>query len=275
MRALRVGSAAPSPLQHPAKSRDARSGARRLALFLALTLALGACAFDQPPGKTGAAGNSEATLRLAERTEEAGDYTTALKLYQDLQAVEPTRLEVLLGLGRSFAGLQMHSRAEQAFRAALTQAPGNRDALYGLGKSLYHQDRLPEAEAAFRQTLQADPKFLPAYSALGASLDRQSKHKEAQQAYQDGLALDPTNLALLNNLGLSLALSGDYQRSIALLKELVNDPHATPRIRQNLALAYGLSGNFEAAAAIAAIDLPEGQVAGNVDFYRMAMESLR
>ncbi len=276
MHGVRVGSAAqPSVLSSLSNLVVAARPLRRAGQAVLLALVLAGCAVDRPPGKNGAAGDSAATLRLAERTEEAGDYSTALKLYQDLQTVEPTKPAVLLGLGRSFAGLDMNGRAEQAFRAALAQAPGDRDALYGLGKALYHQDRLAEAEDAFRQTLQSDASYLPAYSALGASLDRQGKHDQAQQAYQDGLSRDPTNLALLNNLGLSLALSGQYDRAIQLLKELVNDPHATPRIRQNLALAYGLSGNFEAAAAIAAIDLPEGQVASNIDFYRLAIDSLR
>ena len=273
MSAVRVGSAALPPVLSAAAWRRALS--RRRFPALALCLLLGACAVDRAPGETGAAKDAEATLRLAERTEAAGDYATALQLYQDLQANDPSRFEILAGLGRSFAGLAMHGRAEQAFRAALVQQPADRDALYGLGKALYHQDRLAEAEQAFRQVLAADPGYLPAYSALGAALDRQGRHADAQRAYESGLAIDPTNLALLNNLGLSLALSGEHGRAIGLLKELVNDPSATPRVRQNLALAYGLAGQFEAAAAISAIDLPEGEVASNLAFYRLAMESLR
>lgn len=276
MSAVRIGSAAALLPVMPAPSRGRRSPALALvALLLLAPPLLGGCAFDMAPGATGAAKDEDAALRLAERTEQAGDYATALQLYQDLQAQQPARYEVLLGLGRSFAGLDMNVRAEQAFRAALAQQPASRDALYGLGKALYRQDRLAEAEQAFRQTLQADPGYLPAHSALGASLDRQGRHADAQAAYQAGLAIDPTNLALLNNYGLSLALSGQHEQAIRLLRELVNDPKATPRVRQNLALAYGLAGQFEAAATVAAVDLPQGAVAGNIDFYRAALDSLR
>lgn len=243
---------------------------RPLMLSGALALLLAGCAETA----TTSGGEAANKLDLAERTEKAGDYITALKLYEDLRASYPDDPVILTGLGRTLAGLEMHNRAEQAFIAALAIDPNSAEAHYGLGKTLYRQSRLPEAEASFRQALTLDPERTQTYGALGATLDRQRRHEEAQTVYQEGLKRDPTSFALLNNLGLSYSLSGQHERGIQILRELVNDPRANPRVRQNLALAYGLAGQYEAATAVGAIDLPPDEVARNIDFYRLAIESL-
>ena len=49
-----------------------------------------------------------------------------------------------------------------------------------------------------------------------------------------------------------------------LLGGIANGPEANPQTRQNLALAYALAGDTEAARRVAAVDLPEAEVAANL-----------
>jgi len=253
-------------------------GLLSLCAAVLVSAALAGCADQQPDGspvvgppRVQHGSPQDQALRVAERTNEAGDYATALKLFQDLQAEGLRTPEVMAGLGRSFAGLGMQARAEQSFRAALAQDPGDPALTYELAKTLYRQDRTAEAEVLFRQALTADPDLIRAYAALGATLDRQERYDEAQAVYAQGLQRDPTDLGLLNNLALSYALAGDYDSAIRLLTELVKDPSAGPQVRQNLALVYGLAGRFGAAAATASVDLTPEEVERNLAFYRMML----
>lgn len=131
-------------------------------------------------------------------------------------------------------------------------------------------ERLSEALAAYDELLTSNPQDIRALDGRGVVLDLMGRHTEAQEAYRAGLSVHPDALATRNNLGLSLVLSGDVSAAIALLRAVASHPDATARHRQNLALAYGLAGHEEAAAAVAAVDLDQQAVAGNLEYYRTA-----
>jgi Flp pilus assembly protein TadD len=60
--------------------------------------------------------------------------------------------------------------------------------------------------------------------------------------------------------GLALALAGDPAAAVALLTQAARQPGATAKTRQNLALSLALAGQWGMAKAVAAADMPPGQV---------------
>src|SRR5687767_160311 len=95
---------------------NARYG--RLITLLAAGSLLGACAQG-----TGAGGKGS-SVRLAERSADAGDFQTAATFYQQAFDANPRSVEALVGLGRSYTGLGQYARAEQALVEAQNRRPG-------------------------------------------------------------------------------------------------------------------------------------------------------
>jgi hypothetical protein len=66
------------------------------------------------------------------------------------------------------------------------------------------------------------------------------------------------------DVGLAYALAGRAERAVELLESAARSPMATPRTRQNLALAYAFAGDWNRSRAVAAQDIPPGEVDGRM-----------
>ncbi len=217
---------------------------------------------------------ADSVMRIAEASRLRGDYTAAAGFYQRAAAMSPDKSAPLTGLGQVFLEAGDAQRATAAFRAALKLDPQDRGALHGLGNALIVLEQPELAAAQFHAANAVSPQGRT-YNGLGVALDLTGDHQMAQAVYRQGLKLQPDSLSLRNNLGLSLALVGNYDEAIETLREIASLPQATARERQNLALTYGLAGEPEMAARIARIDLPEEQVASNLDYYDWLREQPR
>jgi len=61
--------------------------------------------------------------------------------------------------GRSLQGLRLFTRAEQAYRQALDDAPSNPQYHYYLGAVLHAQSRFKEAQTQFEKALEIKPDY--------------------------------------------------------------------------------------------------------------------
>ena len=100
----------------------------RLAAGLVTVSILGACSGDF----TASSGGSPA--RLADRAARAGDYNTAAALYQQAYDENPSSVDALIGLGRSYSGLGQYARAEQALAEAQRRRPNDPEVLLELAR---------------------------------------------------------------------------------------------------------------------------------------------
>jgi Flp pilus assembly protein TadD len=246
---------------------NARYG--RLITLLAAGSLLGACA--QGMGGSG----KGSSVRLAERSADAGDFQTAATFYQQAFDANPRSVEALVGLGRSYTGLGQYARAEQALVEAQNRRPGDPEVLLELARTQLASGQAEAALGNLDVALRKRPRDVQIITARGIALDRLSRHAEAQETYRRGLAIDPTNFVLMSNLGLSLGLSGQTGEGITILRELVRDGAATANTRGNLALVYGLAGREREASATLAVDLSPSQIQNNLAYYRSLREMLR
>lgn len=253
------------------------------ALALVAALALGGCATGATTGpnaqttmpqKVQAQNSLQAMLRLAARTEGAGNLGAARQIYANAAKEYPEAPAAHLGLARLTYKAGQPRAAAEYYRTALRYAPNSAEARYGLGKALLADDRPEAAIEQFDRLLARDDSDHRPYLTKGVALDLLGRHAEAQRVYHAGLEIAPRNVALRNNLGLSLALSNEHKEAMRVLEDAARDPKATARTRQNLALVYGLAGEMDDAKMAGRDDLNPAAVERNLAYYQ-ALRSAR
>jgi Flp pilus assembly protein TadD len=156
-----------------------------------------------------------------------------------------------------------------------------------------NSNKVPEAIALAEQAVAKAPTDAGFRALLGNSYFAGGRFRSAESAYKDSLTLYPNQaqvvlkLALVqialgkkdqavasladarpalgdSNYGLALALAGHTADAIRALEPAARVPNADPTVRQNLALAYAFAGNWDNARAIAAQDVPAGQLDGRI-----------
>ena len=159
-----------------------------------------------------------------------------------------TRAQIALNSNKVPQAIQL---AEQAVAKSPTDA-GFRALL---GNAYFAGGRFRSAEAAFKDSLalygnqpQVMLKLALVQTALGKRNEAIATLKVARPALGE------------SNYGLALALAGRTAEAIRVLEPAARDNSADATVRQNLALAYAFAGNWDNARAIAAQDVPAGQL---------------
>src|SRR5947209_2503227 len=152
-----------------------------------------------------------------------------------------------------------------------------------------NSNKVPEAIQLAEQAVAKAPTDAGFRGLLGNAYFAGGRFRSAETAYKDSLSLYPNQaqvmlrLALVqtalgkkdqavaslndarpalgeSNYGLALTLAGRTAEAIRVLEPVARDANADATVRQNLALAYAFAGNWENARAIAAQDVPAGQI---------------
>ena len=159
-----------------------------------------------------------------------------------------TRAQIALNAHKVPEAIQL---AEQAVAKAPTDA-GFRALL---GNAYFAGGRFRSAEAAYKDSLSLYPNQAQVMLKLALVQTALGKKNEAVAT------LDAARPALgESNYGLALALAGHPAEAIKALEPAARDANADATIRQNLALAYAFAGNWDNARAVAAQDVPAGQL---------------
>src|SRR5437016_1220299 len=156
-----------------------------------------------------------------------------------------------------------------------------------------NSNKVPQAIALAEQAVARAPTDAGFRALLGNAYFAGGRFRSAEAAYKDALTLYPNQaqvvlkLALVqialgkkdqavaslndarpalgeSNYGLALALAGHTADAIRALEPAARGPNTDPTVRQNLALAYAFAGNWDNARAIAAQDVPAGQLDGRI-----------
>lgn len=212
--------------------------------------------------------NSARLVRMGDYVIGQGDPVTAASLYQQALAIDPDNVEARVRLGRLQDQLGATVSALDTYQQAVDRSPDDPVALRQLGNALIGQT-YPERALTYLQRSLEIADTPQVRNSLGVALDLIGQHSLAQEQYYAGIDENPTDLGLGNNLALSVALSGDFETAVALARSISGNEAATSQHRQTFALVLGLAGRTDEAAAIARIDLPDAQVAANLDYYQL------
>jgi Flp pilus assembly protein TadD len=146
-------------------------------------------------------------------------------------------------------------QAIQLAEQAVAKAPMDAGFRALLGNAYFAGGRFRSAESAFKDSLSLYPsqaqvmlKLALVQTALGNKDQAVATLNQARPALGE------------SNYGLALALAGHSAEAIHVLEPAARDANADATIRQNLALAYAFAGNWDNARAVAAQDVPAGQL---------------
>lgn len=173
--------------------------------------------------------SDEQRTRLAEANGalSAGDYQTALAMFQDLLAENPTIAPAHIGVGEIFVQQKDYSKAEPHFAMAAKLEPRNFDAQYGHALALQMLQRFVDAVRAYHRALTIDPDNLKANLNLAVTYLQMDEAHSAVTFAQRAVAIDGGSGAARANLGAAYERVGrnaDAIEQYTAALELVDDP---------------------------------------------------
>jgi serine/threonine-protein kinase len=163
------------------------------------------------------------------------------------QALDPSRVETLLTLGRIKAATGRFDEGIEDFRRVLARDSSSVEALLYLGDALADSGRPADAEAAYRQAAASRPAYWAPYNRLGALDYARGKYGSAVTAFEEAARLNPSSSRPLSNLCGAYLQMGRLDDAVrAAQKSLELQPSASGW--SNLGTAYYYAGRYADAA---------------------------
>ena len=150
---------------------------------------------------------------------------------------------------------QQHEKAIAKFEQCLKLDPNYSAALYNLGLVLRQTGKVSRAQQAFRRAVSADPQMVEGHVQLAELLFAQQETEDAITAYRQALAI-PTNAARSQEilaarahqgLGVALGSIGRWQESLGHFEQALQRNPQDPETHFNLGNALTLLGRLERA----------------------------
>jgi tetratricopeptide (TPR) repeat protein len=126
----------------------------------------------------------------AVRAEELGDKQRAIKLYEEILAIDPDYAAACINLGTVFFHLRQFGRAEELYRHATEADPQYVLAYFDLGNVLDELERLDESIAAYVKAVTLAPRYGDAHYNLALAYERTGEHRNALRHWQAYVRID-------------------------------------------------------------------------------------
>lgn len=182
--------------------------------------------------------DSEFYHKRADKYNEKGEYTAALKNLRKAAELEPDNLECRLDIANTYARMGLYERSNLEIQMIFHLPNLPQDALYGMASNYLVLGDYDQAESMFQAYLQFQPDGEyadQAADALGyiADCDYETElDRELDELSMDGkAALD----------------AGDLDHAIDCLERALEKEPSMTYVRNNLAVAYYCVGNMEKA----------------------------
>ena len=241
---------------------------------------------DEPDQTAQAA--AVAKFNEGQEAHEKGDFTAALKFYDEAVKLNPEFPEAEFQRGNAFLSLNKPDDAEKAFRRAIELRDDWTLAMASLGGLLVSKNKYAEAEPILTKAVELDAQNFPAYTALtelrlktkaapdilrellakiksltakanptasiwaaeGAIETALGDKTAAKKSLSNALALEPKNIfALQSRIEISLA-ENDFAKALSDAKSLVQIAPNSIDSKVLLARVYAESGQKDEAAKI-------------------------
>jgi tetratricopeptide (TPR) repeat protein len=177
----------------------------------------------------------------------AGDFSSAIPLYQRVVDAEPANLAALTLLALACHQAGDMSKAEAWYRQAVTLDRENADLRFKLALVLASLGRADEAKVEFREIVRLRPDAAEPWNNLGNVLFLQGKIEEAIPCYREAVRLRPTYAEACLNLGNALREDDRLTEGLAWYREAVRLRPDHPKARNNLAAALLETGEHHEA----------------------------
>jgi len=191
----------------------------------------------------------QAHVIIGAAAEADGNYTAAVRHYQEGLAVDPKNVQVRFDLAVALERNSQDDKALAILREGVKLNPDSARLHGALGAAVLRQDR-EEAIDEFMTSLRLEPKNAPLLATLGDVLSSgMGQIDAAAQAYHDALDLVPDLPQAKKGLARALAFKEKAQRDIDALRAAAAKAPDQSISFYNLALGEAHAGNTDAAIA--------------------------
>jgi tetratricopeptide (TPR) repeat protein len=177
----------------------------------------------------------------------AGDYDTALAMFQDILAENPTVTTAYLGIGDIYIIKRDYEKAEPAYGRAARLEPRNFDAQYGHGLALQMLNRFIEAVRAYHRALTIDPDSVKANLNIAVTYLQMNEARSAVTFAERAVELEPGNGSARINLGAAYEKVGDNAKAIEQYLAAMELVEHTPPLMMNLINALAAEKRYQEA----------------------------
>ena len=208
------------------------------------TTAVGATTASAPEPKGSVVGTVIPTYADAERAFHLGRYEEAASMFQAYSESNPDNAWGHYMLGLSAWKTGDHTRALEAFDAALRLEPTHRKSLLNSARVLLETGRPQDALNRVEQSLAIEPLSSEGLRLAGRAHYELGQMDQAIDAYQRALAIDDRDVWAMNNLGYLYIQQGRSDAALLPLARAVELRRNVPVFQNNLGTALERSGHF-------------------------------
>ena len=186
----------------------------------------------------------QSKLTSADQLLKQGDNESALALFQEVLAQNPSLPEAYVGIGDVRFAQGRYSDAEPNYRRAVRLDPADFQAQYGHGRSLQMLGRLAECIGAYQRAIVANPKSAEANLNMATAYLSLGDARVAAQFAERALVLEPRNGAAHVNLGVSYERLGRPAEAIQQYQAAAELMPPTTQLMINMVNAYVADGRY-------------------------------
>jgi predicted Zn-dependent protease len=180
----------------------------------------------------------------AERAFHRGRYEEAASMFEAYTASQPDNAWGQYMLGLSNWKIGQHTRALEAFDAALQLDPSHRKSLLNSARVLLELSRPEDALERVDRALAIEPMSAEALRLKGRAQHALGRIPEAIDAYERALAVDDRDVWSMNNLGYLYIQQGRSDAALLPLARAVELRANVPVFQNNFGTALERSGHF-------------------------------
>ena len=199
---------------------------------------------SQPKTTSSPSPEEMAGLENANQEAEVGNFTTAVKMFEDLLDENPSLTPAILGLGNVYVDMGELNKAEPTFARAARLEPGNFDAQFGHGEVLQMLGKLVESIRAYQRALSVKPDSTQVLVNMTTAYLELDMNRSAITAARRAVELSPDDGRARADLGVAYQREGLFDDAIEQYERAVEILGSDPRIVRNLVECYSAGMRF-------------------------------
>jgi serine/threonine protein kinase/Tfp pilus assembly protein PilF len=184
---------------------------------------------------------SQAYFQKADRNSDFDSAKEAVKFAQQAIQMDSQFMAAQLASGQALLFLGDCQRATASFRLVQEKQPSNLDALLGLARSFEETDcRQPaEAEAYYKSAVAHWPNYWGSHNELGAFYFDQARYEEALREWELVVQLNPDSAGGVINVGNALFKLGQYAQAADYFRQALDKLGANRKTNENAYIGWG------------------------------------